>query len=73
MQDADLEPEWCCPPLAKADHKARAGTREGIAGSAFGDSCKVSLQRAEVQGSLKTSELLMIYHNRVFTKFQAMC
>lgn len=30
MQDADLEPEWCCPPLAKADHKAREGTREGI-------------------------------------------
>lgn len=53
--------------------KPERGQGRAFADSTFGDSCKVSLQRAEVQGSLKTSELLMIYHNRVFTKFQAMC
>lgn len=49
MQDLDLEPVPSHSPLAKADHKARPGTREGVTDSAFWDSCKVSLQRTEVQ------------------------
>lgn len=73
VQDLDLEPEPSRSPLAKADHKARPGTGEGVTDSAFWDSCKVSSQRTEVQERWKKSDLIMIYHNRVFTMCQAMC